>query len=172
MNTLTWGTHLQWGVQGERRWGPRAQGQEPRAQSGSNVVASSVKTFESGPHPPQQKKVKRKQNGGGGNIHLARRSCGCSTFRVLAWPLSPRAGLPGCGLPWEPEEPGPPSLLSRHLWAWGPGSCFDKLSRLTPPYVEVREPRGEQPGRRGCSCVLCAQDAGLVWPPRMGPGGV
>ena len=99
VNTLTWGTHLQWGVQGGRRWSPRAQGQEPRAQSGSNVVASSVKTFESGPHPPQQKKVKRKQNGGGGNIHLARRSCGCSTFRVPAWPLSPRAGLPGCGLP-------------------------------------------------------------------------
>ena len=116
------------GVLGGRRWIPGAQGQEPRAQSRSNVVTNSVKTFESGPHPPQRQKLKGNKTGVGGAINLVKRSCGSCMFRVLARPLSPRAGLPGCGLsrergragPTQPPEsaplgPGPRKLFGQAL---------------------------------------------------------
>ena len=154
-------------MQGGRRWGPPPQGQEPRAQSGSNVVASSVKTFESGPHPPQQKKVKRKQNWGGGNHSSCQKELWLQHVQSASLASLPRAGLPGCGLPC---EPGPPSLLSQHLWARGPGSCFDELSRLTLLCVE--NSGGSSLGGVAAPVSSAPRTQAWLWPWRMGPGGV
>lgn len=92
--------------------------------------------------------------GVGGAVNLAKRSWGSFMFRVLARPLSPEPGCLGVASLVSGEEPGPPSLLSQHLWAQGPGSCLDKLSRLTLRCVQVWEPLAEHGAPGGAAALL------------------